>query len=110
MHLKRSSLAFAAFLASVPLSSVAQDFTNTDLLSWDARDRGNWVLGAILTTAQVVNLQDASKATCIQDWYLGAPSEARATIFSAMERYRDWSPSATIIALMQRECGDPLIE
>ncbi len=100
----------AAALIGAPVTVVAEGFTNADLLSWGARDRENWVFGAVLTTAQVVNLQDASKAACIQDWYLGAPSEARAVIFAAMERYGDWSPSATIVALMQRECGNPLID
>lgn len=105
----RPLLLALALTCAAPLAQ-AENFTNTHFLKWEKRDRDQWLEGAVLMAHNVAHLKDKVKAKCVWDWYVPAPLEAQALIFASMQRYPDALPSATLIALMQHQCGDVFTE
>ena len=104
--MRRSMVAALAMaLIGVPVAGAAENFSNADLLGWEKQDRDQWLLGAVQMAHNVAHLKNPTNAQCIWDWYILAPLEAQALIFASMQRYPDALPSATLLALMQHQCG-----
>ena len=105
----RLAVIAALCLSSLGGPALASDFTNQAFLEMPLKERVIWLEGAVAQASHIVQLSDAGKASCIWTWFIERPEHAHQEIEAAMRQYPAASPTGTLIGLMRRHCGKPLV-
>lgn len=82
-------------------------FRASDFLEMEDTWKKFWLSGAMSALYSVLITKDEDQSRCVADWYFSEDlAEKNSLIIASMEKYPHATPSAVLIALTQRECGD----
>lgn len=76
---------------------------NSDLLALPEREQQAWIHGAVTTIIAIRSTEQSVQATCFNRWYFEG-TEGAEMIPQFLARYKDSSPSATILAVAKKVC------
>lgn len=100
--------ASAALAFGYPQFSSAQMITNAEFLERSENYKSLFISSGVLMAGQLVFAIDEERANCVWRWYFDHQDERLPMILGTMESYPDYTPSGTMIALLQKECGSLL--
>jgi len=83
----------------------ADALTGGKLLKLSKDQRNWWYSGAFMGIGHMVYYQDEEKALCVWNWLLVDPKNKQRLLRENLERYSEQSPTAIVIALLERDCG-----
>lgn len=104
--MKKSILIFA--LASILMAGTAQaeGLKNREFLERTDAERHWYYAGAFTSIGHMVFLHDKEKAQCVWNWWPTDTAKKEALLLETFRKYPDHTPTAVILVLLKRDCGD----
>lgn len=110
--LQVKTLAIASLIALLPIQGYAQSEPSnqmTEFLAFDREGRNGFISTSVMMLGVIASQTQPQIARCVDSWY-GANNQVResrnAEIIEVMERFPDYLPSAVVLAVVERECGN----
>ena len=98
-----------ALITSYPQNVRADIFKNSDFLEMQEERQKFWLTGALETLVHVAAFKNKDLGQCVNDWYFSEKmAERNWLIMESIKKYPDHTPSAILVALTQRACGEYL--
>ena len=95
----------ACILLSFPQVSVAEEFTGADLLSKSVETQINFIQASVTMAAVMATQHDPEWTKCLNEWYFKDADKRNSFILETIADYKDFHPSGTILATLQKNCG-----
>jgi hypothetical protein len=93
------------WLSAVSIQAHAQD-TNAKFLQFSLSQRDWWYMGAFDALGHTVMLRNKTQGNCVYNWYFQNPESRKTLIETTMRKYPEHAPTAILIALLRKDCGD----
>jgi hypothetical protein len=93
-------------LTTVSIQAYADIDKNSKFMQHSPSQRAWYYLGAFDAIGHVVTLKNKSQGDCIYAWYFSNPEARKTLIENTLLKYPDHSPTAILIALLRKDCGD----
>lgn len=101
------AIAIAFSIAFHPHISSAEDvFTGTDFLKWSRNNQEFYVHTSIGVAVLIADQNDKSQGKCLSDWFSDNERVAQNEIIGAIAKYPSYHPRGTIVAFMEKKCGE----
>src|SRR5262245_43692917 len=96
----------AGTLVALFIAAPAFAITGTDILDkMTPAERNGYLSGAMeMAITLASNDGNASRATCISEWYFKGDGSAQKTVIAALDKYRDKPAGSVIAAVINRAC------
>lgn len=86
----------------------ADEFTGHVFNTWSDEAKTSFVEISVTMAAMVAGQTNPTVGRCYSDWYFddsGTQNARRAEILTAINGFPDYHPSATLLAVLGRNCG-----
>ncbi|MEM1377066.1 MAG: hypothetical protein AAGG69_06725 [Pseudomonadota bacterium] len=93
---------------SFPQVLSAEGFTGTEFLTWSETAQAAFFQNSVLMASTISSRLEETHATCVSDWYFGEAVDRGARnqeVLETIRQYPEFHPSAVVLAVIERECG-----
>lgn len=97
-----------SFLVVAAQPALSEGFTGKEFLRWSGAAQDAFFQNSVLMASTISARLDAAHAACVSEWYFVDPSsreQRNAELLSTVEKHVDFHPSAVVLAVLERECG-----
>jgi hypothetical protein len=101
------SIATAVLAVSFAGAAIAEEgLTTSEFLKWNTGSQKSFITTVTIMGGLIAAKNRTEQAKCIDSWYATNQANGFPTVISAMKRFPNYHPVATISAVIQKECGD----
>lgn len=91
-------------LLSMP--SYAEVFKSSDFLEWDRENQEFYIETSVGMASLIAGQTDRAQGKCIDDWYYSEQKPSSQFVLDTMSRFPEFHPRATILAVIEKKCGE----
>lgn len=91
-----------------PQILAAEGFTGEQFLGWPQEAKTTFFQNSLLMASTISSRIDSDHADCVSDWYFESDVDQEVrnqTLLETVAEYPEFHPSAVILAVLERECG-----
>lgn len=103
------TMAFILISVGFPQISKANEqdiFTSAEFLTWDKEGKNFYISTSVSMAALIVGQYDKKQGKCVNKWLQLQKNVQYKNITETMRKHSSFHPRATLVAMMEKECGE----
>lgn len=81
-------------------------FTGTEFLTWERKNQEFYIQTSIGMAALIVAQYSQSQAKCVSDSFNEEQKDVYEHVLDAVKKFPDYHPRGTILAVLEKKCGE----